>query len=253
MRRLSVVWARVAVGVLVVAGCSDALAQGKLDAFAADAGARSYGVGSSAGSSGSCVGAFFGEVFSEIIGATLAEGGAISLARVSGGADDGDVRLREIGEPELPFARMDVVYQSIESDVEAVDARVELGYGPIGVHGNLTRYREREPHDNLSILRVYGAYRMSFGSYAEMDLGIGALTMMGDPAPTKLLLSVPFLFHPSEYVGIEFRPAWADRVSDYDLAALLSVKCVSLKLGYRWVCSPQESLNGPYVGVSIRL
>ncbi len=102
MRRLSVVWARVAVGVLVVAGCSDAFAQGKLDAFAADAGARSYGVGISAGSSGSCLGEFFGEVFSEIIGATLAEGGAISLARVSGGADDGDVPLREIGEPELP-------------------------------------------------------------------------------------------------------------------------------------------------------
>jgi hypothetical protein len=41
-------------------------------------------------------------------------------------------------------------------------------------------------------------------------------------------------------------------VSDYDLAALLGWRYVSLKAGYRWVSSPRESLNGPYAGLSLR-
>jgi hypothetical protein len=53
--------------------------------------------------------------------------------------------------------------------------------------------------------------------------------------------------------GIELSPAWADGVSDYDIAVLLSQRYGSLKLGYRWLRSPNESLDGPYVGISARL
>ena len=41
--------------------------------------------------------------------------------------------------------------------------------------------------------------------------------------------------------------------SDYDVAALLTWRNVSLKAGYRWVASPHESLAGPYAGLSLRL
>jgi hypothetical protein len=61
------------------------------------------------------------------------------------------------------------------------------------------------------------------------------------------------LVHPHPNFGVEFRPAWSDRVSDYDLGVLITWRYASLKTGYRWVLTPHESLNGPYVGLSFRL
>jgi hypothetical protein len=125
MRRLSGVLACVTVGLAVAACLPEGLAQGKLDSFAADVAGRGYAVGDSAGTSRSCLGEFFGEVFSDLIGVTLAGGGACSWARVAGGGG-GDMPLREIGAPTIPFVRMDVGYQFVESDVDAV---VKAGIG----------------------------------------------------------------------------------------------------------------------------
>jgi hypothetical protein len=52
---------------------------------------------------------------------------------------------------------------------------------------------------------------------------------------------------------LEYRPAWADGVNDYDVALLYTKGAVSFKGGYRWVISPHDSLNGPYLGMSWRL
>lgn len=94
---------------------------------------------------------------------------------------------------------------------------------------------------------------MSFGPYVETDLGFGSLTLQGDDTTSSFLFSVPVLIHPDKHWGLEFRPAWSDRVSDYDLAALLTWRYASVKAGYRWVNSPHASLNGPYIGLSLRL
>ena len=53
-------------------------------------------------------------------------------------------------------------------------------------------------------------------------------------------------------MGIEIRPAWAENVTDVDVALLLTLGPSSLKAGYRWIEHPHESLNGPYAGVSCR-
>ncbi len=191
---------------------------------------------------------------SDIFEVTLLYGGACSWARVTDRESSAvEVTPRALGEPLLPFARMDVVYQNVESDVDAVDVRAEAGYGPLGAHLDLTRYREQFPSDDLNIIRALGVYRMSFGSHVEIDLGCGVLTLSEQQTDSRFLFSLPVLVHPSAYWGIEFRPAWADRVNDYDLAVLLNRHYASLKLGYRWVDSPHESLDGPYVGISIRL
>jgi hypothetical protein len=159
--------------------------------------------------------------------------------------------VRDFGEPQIPFVRLDFSFQDVESDVYAYDYRVEGGYGPLGLQFDQTHYRETIPGDELNLIRLYGLYRMSFGSNVEMDLGFGALTIDGDDYDSRFSFTTPILIYPSDHVGIELRPAWAANVSDYDVGLLATWRYSSIKVGYRWVKSPDESLNGPYVGLSV--
>lgn len=196
----------------------------------------------------------FMEFILEALGQCLLFGGEASWARVQPSPVDADlldVSPRNAGEAVIPFARLDIGYQNVESDVEALDWRLEGGYGPIGIHFDRTRYREDNPRDDLALTRVYGLYRMSFGSEVEVDIGLGTLMMDGEMHNDRFSLTLPLLIHPSESVGVEFRPAWATNVADYDLALLLGARWASLKLGWRWVRSPNSSLDGPYAGVSL--
>jgi hypothetical protein len=237
----------------LMAATQPAAAQGRLHAFEADTSAQESRGRDHRDRSDRCFSSFWGEFFAEVFEATLGCGGACSWDRVTRrDAAGAGIVPRTLGDPLIPFARADVACQRIESDIDAVDVRAEVGYGPMGMHLDSTRYWERSPSDDLDITRVMGLYRMSFGSHVEIDLGLGVLSLKGDRTTSRSLFSVPFLFHPCEWWGIEFRPAWADRVSDRDVAVLLTRRHVSLKVGYRWVDSPRESLDGPYAGVSIR-
>lgn len=241
---------------VVMAGmlASRVAAQGKLDTFEADVAAREDHRRTHGESSDRCLSSLWEALFSDLFEITLLYGGACSWARVTDAEVSADgAAPRALGEPLIPFARVDVSYQNVESDVDAVDAQADLGYGPVGAHLGFTRYREQTPADHLDMIRALGLYRMSFGSHIETDLGLGGLTLKGEQTTRKFLFSLPVLVHPSEHWGIEFRPAWADRISDYDVALLLTRRFASAKLGYRWVDSPHESLDGPYIGISIRL
>jgi hypothetical protein len=158
---------------------------------------------------------------------------------------------RPVGSPRLPFMRFDFGYQWVESDIDAYDYRGEIGYGPIALCYNQTRYQESGPADELDLIRVYGLYRMSFGPYLEVDVGLGKLTLDGNARDTRFSFTVPVRIHPSEYVAIEIRPAFSENIDDVDIGVLLTPRYLSLRAGYRWVSSPGASLNGPYAGASV--
>jgi len=165
------------------------------------------------------------------------------------------VKSRKSGEPLIPFLRLDLNYQNVESDVEALDSRLEAGYGPFGVQARITHYNEQEPEDELDIQQFHLLYRMSFGNHVEIDLGAGGATVHGENQNIGFSLTTPLLIHPTEHVGLEFRPAWAtirgNPLSDYDVGIVVNVSHVAVRGGYRWMQSEHESLNGAYVGLSV--
>ncbi len=184
----------------------------------------------------------------------LALPGMISLNRVTPTlAKSSDTPLRKPGEPLLPFVRVDASIRSVDPTINARDLRVEVGYGPGAFQFDEMRFRQHNG-ETFSIREMQLLYRMSFFDGFEIDLGGGTMTLIGNEHSDKNVFSVPILIYPPKrHWGLEFRPAWAERVGDYDLSLLALRHYFAIKAGYRWVQSPNYSLSGPYAGLSFRL
>jgi hypothetical protein len=185
---------------------------------------------------------------SSVIGEIL---GSIISSIISGALNDEYSLDRDWGERPLPSVRFDATYQNIESDVVGYDFMTEVGSGPVAIHVDYTHYTERIPEDELDITRIYGLLRFSNNPKYEIDFGIGGLLVNGDKERSRLVFTIPVLLYPSDYIGFEFRPSFSEDIVDLDIAALGTYGAASLKLGYRWVTTFNESLAGPYIGFSL--
>lgn len=164
-------------------------------------------------------------------------------------------KTRTNGEFIIPFARLDLSYQDIESDVTAGNLNLEAGYGPIAVWYQKTRFKENNPDSTLNLSYVHGLYRMTFGPAVEIDLGLGGIYLDGNQNSSGFGVSLPVKIHPWEVFGFEFRPVWSgingNSVSDYTLTALGGWKHIKLQAGYRWLKTGGASLNGPFAGIAL--
>lgn len=172
-----------------------------------------------------------------------------------------------LGEPVLPFARFDGVYQTVETNVDARDFYAQVGYQAFGLDVRHTRFTETNPSDHLDVYRFHGLLRLGGAfesetlrqgaqSFWEVDVGLGYVQLAGNNRQGALSFTLPILLYPSKHWGLEFRPAWAtindSKLQDYDLSAHILLKYVGLKVGYRWLKSPNMDLAGPYVGAVTR-
>lgn len=203
-------------------------------------------------------GCFFSELVGELMMGMVVYGGQHSFERIDGAEDrfsfdgsfDGAMPLRQPGEATIPFARVDLSYHPISTDVSATSYRLEGGYAAWALVLENTAFTETNPKDSLDLNRIYGLYRMSLGDLVELDFGLGSMEVKGNASNSYLYLSTPILVHPDPLWGVEFRPAWAGGVSDYDTAFLLKHEFVGVKLGYRSISTRSESLAGFYLGVT---
>ena len=172
-----------------------------------------------------------------------------------------------LGEPILPLARFDGSHQSVETNVEARDYYAQVGYEMIGLDVRHTRFTETNPSDHLDVYRFHallrlggaserGMFRQGTQSFYEVDVGLGYVQLAGNNRQGAFSFTLPILLYPSRHWGLEFRPAWAtindSTLQDYDLSAHFLLKYVGLKVGYRWLKSPNMDLSGPYVGALTR-
>ncbi len=166
-----------------------------------------------------------------------------------------------LGQATVPYVRFD--YNRQFSDWDPVDARLEVGYKLLAFQGRLTRYTDEagdvlEVHQYYGVLR-YGGRRPDFlpGTF-EFGIGLGVAHHTGDVQnDTSGAITVPLKYHPTEWFGIEFRPAWYRwqeiTIGDYDLSASLGGRFVQLRGGYRWIWDNGvvDEQSGPYAGVSV--
>ena len=172
-----------------------------------------------------------------------------------------------LGEATVPYVRVDYNWQSVDSDTDANDVRVEVGYKLLAFHYRTTMYSNKALGQDMAINQYYGVVR--YGGYrpdflpgtfeAGIGVGISQLKLedsIGTLDESGMALTFPLKYYPVEWFGVEFRPAWytwlqGNRVGDYDLSASFGHRYVQVRAGYRWLITGDENLDGPYAGVSV--
>lgn len=170
------------------------------------------------------------------------------------------------GEALMSQFRLDVTHHAVGTGIEALDCRAEYGDGPLAVSLDTISYQEQgewgeegeeeSPPDELSITQVYLLGRGYGTAHSEIGLGLGAMFVDGNEQNAGLAVTLPVLIYPADAVGIELRPALAfleEPVLDCDIGVAVGWRYAWFRAGYRWMSCPGESLDGPYVGFSLRL
>lgn len=169
---------------------------------------------------------------------------------------DPSLALRELGDPVIPYVRLDAAYQDVSSDIEAEDFYGQLGYGPLGVDLRYTQFSEEQPKDTLDLLWVHALARMSYYKHLEIDIGAGMVQMKGNDRTEGFSFTMAALFYPVDWLGMELRPTFAElndnTLTDVDLSLHLRYSVGAVKFGYRWLKSENLELKGPYAGVVLR-
>jgi hypothetical protein len=167
------------------------------------------------------------------------------------------------GSPVAPYLRIDYRWQYLESDLDANDYLLEAGYSIFALYGRVTQYEDHAADENLDIEQYYGLIRLGetdsfhFPGGFQIGLGAGAYLIEGNDDQGGPALTLPVLFYPSDWFGLEFRPAWASinrrTISDYDISISTGYRFIQLRAGYRWLWVQHEGhwLDGPYAGVSL--
>lgn len=171
-------------------------------------------------------------------------------------SDEQSATPRSPGDGVIPFARVDVSYNHVNSRVYAVSGRGEIGYGPFGFEARKARYSETDPNASMDIVQYHFLYRMSLEDHVEMDIGFGEYELSGTSDNIGPSSTLHLLIYPSEQIGIEFRPSWAringNSIRDHEVAVSYGKRYWAARAGYHWLASPSTSLSGPFVGFSLR-
>jgi hypothetical protein len=172
------------------------------------------------------------------------------------------------GQAAMPFVRADLNWQYVDSDNDAIDARLELGYRVLGFQARTTTYANRSADLSQRVNQYYGLlryglqYRDLFPGVIELAFGLGVATQRGDVSnDSSPALTLPVKYFPTDWLGVEFRPAWYEadhagivyNIGDYDLSASFGLRFVQLRAGYRWLWynSIGQFNDGPYAGISL--
>lgn len=198
----------------------------------------------------------FFDILFEIFHGIFVYGGKSSLAHINGSDDPlyEHISIRETGAPNLPFIRGDVHYQWVDSDVYALDGRLEAGVGPMALQLRSTRFKESSPDDSLTITYVHGLFRMSGSRLFEWDLGLGSMSMEGNERHSGFSMTFPLSSYPFEHFGLRLVPTLSgingNVIKDMDVSMALVYPFAAVQLGYRNIEANGVTLNGPYAGLS---
>lgn len=187
------------------------------------------------------------------IGAVLVIGGQNSQERIDEKGESGSSRARKPGELLLPFFKLNVNTQHVSESIDGLDVKLEVGRGLLAAEVRATRYQEKAVNEKLDYQQLQAFYRMLFGNTLGVNIGIGWGRLRGDDTYSGWLFTLPIIWHDRKHWAIELRPGWfdADGVSltEFDGSVLYAYQRLAFRVGYRTLESPNNSIDGPYLGL----
>ncbi len=188
----------------------------------------------------------------QMVGQAVTEGGSNSNERVDDSVS-GALQKRKLGEPLIPYFRLNLNVQNISSNIYGFDGKIELGLGALGGEYRETRYRDQEHHEQLKLQQIQALYRMSFGNQIGINFGLGVASLDGTKHSQGTMSSIALIYHPLQHLAFEIRPSWLSSselsVNELDLSTLIAYKRMAFRIGYRQLDSSSDSLNGAYAGI----
>jgi hypothetical protein len=201
------------------------------------------------------------EVIFKAAGYVLITGGANSLehARNSYSIDQKSTQkandgYRLDGSPMLPFVRFDASLGELEKSIKNIQARGELGWGPIALEGRILQFQEDEIKDRLRLMSWHGIYRMTFSKYLEVGLGFGTTMYDAEQWLRGFSIMAPIKLYLGDTFGIQYRSGHAFigayGITEQNLSGIISARGVSIAGGYKWLSSGLSELEGPFIEAS---
>lgn len=184
----------------------------------------------------------------EVVGEMFAMGGRSSMSRILPQGESSSVP-RMNGEPLIPFIRYDFAFQRISSDISARSNRIEGGYGPLALYLEDYAFIENNPPSALNVGRLMFLYRMA-GDVTEIDVGLGRTVLAGATRTEIDAITVRAKYRFNEHFALDFQPVFGDRLYDLELALSYGQQFGAIKVGYRSLNSPSDSLSGVFTGLA---
>lgn len=184
--------------------------------------------------------------------ASIVEGGVNSNNRISERVYAGEADKRKIGELLIPFFKFNVNTQHVSEKIDALDLKIEIGKGNVGFEVRTTKYLEEAVNEKLEYHQFQYFHRMSVGDKIGINLGLGYGIMNGVDTYNGTILSMPILFQNGNHLGFEIRPSYFDAdgvtIHDLDISMLYTYRKLAFRVGHRSLKSPNNVINGYYVG-----
>lgn len=186
----------------------------------------------------------------------------MSMARV--GVLDGEgldgVEPRVAGDPDLPYAAVDLSVMQAGTSRTATDARAEVGFGAFALVARTTRYREvvsaSTSGGELSLQQNYFLFRMAPSRTFQLGVGAGQSVLTGLKQTVGTSLIAPVSVCPDHSWCLRLLPTWntypgGHETTEYDWSVAWTQAFLSLRLGYRWSNSGVEVIEGPTAGLTL--
>ena len=164
---------------------------------------------------------------------------------------------RTTGEPLIALVRSDTTLQMIQTDLFALDERIEVGYGALGAAGRYTLYFETDTPAKIQLWTAHLLYRMSIADAVEISPGLGAFGMTGDNQYQGFSLTLPIRVNIERHFSLEmastfnFYPSGAVG-ADFEGALLLDWSGFNPRVGWRsYGTSGGGYLQGFFAGLTL--
>ena len=167
---------------------------------------------------------------------------------------------RQKGEWVLPFVRVELGHQSVEnnSNLDALESLVEIGYGPFAVAHQQSYFREdvvddpstaeiESGKDTLRLSTTHLLFRISSNKHYEISAGLGQMRLSGNDVSSGFSAVIPFRLMNDNGWGFAGQLGWGSpeelTITNHQASVVYTRGSFSVHGGYRWFELEDSPLN----------
>lgn len=155
------------------------------------------------------------------------------------------------------LARVDVHYQNSTTDVSSLGLDFEASKNNFGFHAKIAEFSETSPNDDLSFFQFHGLFQPNARSNFSLALGVGLGILSGEHNTTGISFFIPAKYKLNNIFSFEASGSITslnkNPIIDTKISVKTSYKRISFLMSYMSLISPNESIHGPSIGLSLQI